>query len=222
MGGRALNLVPGEDQRGIDQIGRLLPDGRLTANFAADPAQYLEVDHIIGCNMSFRRSTLARLGGLRDEYPGTEVREETDICLRVRALGGRLFYAPAAVVEHAGAGQAIGKRFDLRYEFFAKRNHTYLLLRNFGPGSAIFLRNLVVTLGEILAEAGYKLAAALGRAAYALAGVVVGLTAGLAAWLRHGIRPAREDALGQELAAHLSQDPSAGEARAEPAADVRS
>ena len=219
VGGRALNLVPGEETRGRDQIGKLLPDGRLTANFAADCGELIDVAHLIGCNMSFRRSVLARLGGLRAEYPGTEVREETDVCLRVRALGGRLVYNAAAVVEHVGAGQAKGKRFDLRYEFYAKRNHTYLLLRNFGPGSAVFLCNLVGSTGEILAEAGYKLAAALGRAAYAGAGIVAGLSAGLGAWARRGTHPVRHDAEGREMAGLLSEPPASPQE--EPATDAR-
>jgi GT2 family glycosyltransferase len=209
VGGRALNLVPGEEMRGLEEIGKFLPDGRLTANFAADSGKIIDVDHLIGCNMSFRRSMLARLGGLRDEYPGTEVREETDLCLRVRALGGRLVYNPAAVVEHTGAGQTKGKRFDLRYEFYAKRNHTYLLLRNFGPASRVFLRNLGGSLWEVISEAAYKLAAALGRASFAAAGLAAGVLAGLSSWVWHGTHPTRQDWKGRELSVHLSEEPAA-------------
>jgi GT2 family glycosyltransferase len=222
VGGRALNKIAGEASRGLDQIGKLLPNGRLTGNFAADTGEIKDVDHIIGCNMSFRRSVLARLGGLREEYPGTEVREETDICLRVKAIGGRLVYNPAVVVDHLGAGQSKGKRFDLRYEFYAKRNHVYLLLRNFGPGGSIFLRNLPVSLAEITGEFGYKIAAALARFLFAVAGTAAGFAAGFLAWLKFGKGPVRQDDEGREITDLLSgarKQPSAGET-AEEAEDI--
>jgi len=204
VGGRALNRLPGEETRGLHEIGKLFPDGRLTGNFAADPGDIIPVDHIIGCNMSFRRSILAQLGGLRDEYPGTEIREETDICLRVRALGGRLVFNPAAVVDHVGAGQSKGKRFDLRYEFYAKRNHTYLLLRNFGPLNHLFLRDLARSLREVIGEAAYKFAAAVARAACAIAGIVVGFIAGMSVWMRQGVDVVRKDRDGTKIASQLT------------------
>ena len=37
VGGRARNGQPDEEREGVGQIGRLLPDGRLTGYFAADP-----------------------------------------------------------------------------------------------------------------------------------------------------------------------------------------
>src|ERR1700690_1478658 len=58
VGGRALNNVPGGTNQGLDKIGRIQPNGLLTSNFAADPGQAISVDHIIGCNMSFRREVL--------------------------------------------------------------------------------------------------------------------------------------------------------------------
>jgi GT2 family glycosyltransferase len=207
VGGRALNRIPGEETHGIDEIGKLHPNGRLTGNFAANPGKIIPVDHVIGCNMSFRRSILARLGGLRDEYPGTEVREETDICLRVRALGGELVFNPAAVVDHIGAGQSKGKRFDLRYEYYAKRNHTYLLLRNFGPFSGLLLRDLLRTLGETLYAAFHKCVAAAMRMICALAGVCAGLAKGITTWLRHGTDVVRKDSEGAQLAAALEGTP---------------
>lgn len=92
---------------------------------------------------SFRRKLLAQLIGLREHYPGTEVREETDITLRVRALGYKIVFTPFAVVEHIGAPQVVGRRFDLRYTYYAHRNHTVLLVRNFGLLSLLVWRNLI-------------------------------------------------------------------------------
>jgi GT2 family glycosyltransferase len=143
VGGRALRNQPDEDKQGVDQIGKLLPNGELTSNFAADPGRDLEVDHIIGCNMSWRKSVLEELGGLREIYPGTEVREETDIALRVSAAGYKLIFAHKAVVDHVGAPQAKGQRFDIRYQYYGQRNHIVLLVANFGFASTIFWRYIL-------------------------------------------------------------------------------
>src|SRR5579862_3273563 len=55
VAGRALNNQPGEATRGLDEIGKLRRNGTVSGNFAADPGRIVEVDHMIGCNMSFRR-----------------------------------------------------------------------------------------------------------------------------------------------------------------------
>ncbi len=54
-----------------------------------------------GCNMSFRASFLRRHDLWFDErFKGTAVREESDLCLRLQAVGGRIWYEPAAHLEH--------------------------------------------------------------------------------------------------------------------------
>jgi GT2 family glycosyltransferase len=153
-------------------------------------------------------SVSPELGGLRDEYPGTEVREETDLCLRVRALGGRLVYNPAAAVEHAGGGQTSGLWADLQREFYAKRNHTYLLLRNYGPGHAIFWRNFDGSIWQTIVETVYKLIDALGRGIAGASGLAAGLLAGLSSWVWHGTQPTRQDWRGKDFAAHLADSPA--------------
>ncbi len=127
VGGRASNGIPGEEHEGLDRIGRLLQDGTLTGFFAADPGHDVEVDHLLGANMSLRRSALEAVGGLRDYYPGTCLREETDPALRVRNAGWRLVYRPRAIVRHVAGPYAKGKRFDLRYVYYGQRNHVVLL-----------------------------------------------------------------------------------------------
>jgi len=180
VGGRALNLQPGEEAVGLGQIGRLNDRGELTGFFAADPGSVISVDHIIGCNMSFRLKLLRQLGGLR-EYPGTELREDTDPCLRIRSLGYRILFTPFAVVDHVGAPHPHQrfKRFDLRYEYFAHHNHSLLLVRNFGIASRIVWIGYFHSLSGSTSMLIRKLGAALGRFSLALAGATLGLTAGL-------------------------------------------
>jgi GT2 family glycosyltransferase len=74
VGGRALRNQPDEDKRGVDQFGKLLPNGDLTGNLAADPGRNLKIGHAIGCNMSFRREIIESLGGFRGLFPGVALR----------------------------------------------------------------------------------------------------------------------------------------------------
>ena len=147
VGGRQIRRLPGELEEGVDAIGRLQPDGTITGNFAADPGGPVPVDHLLGANMSFRRSVLDRIGGIHEGYGGTCVREETDLCLRVAHAGFRLVYTPDAVVEHLAAPYAKGRRFDLRYVYWAQKNHLIVLIRNFGLTEPIVRRYLSTSIG---------------------------------------------------------------------------
>ncbi len=148
VGGRQIRGQPDETTEGVDDIGRLREDGTLSGNFSADPGRIVEVDHLLGANMSFRRSVLDRIGGIRDGYGGTCVREETDLCLRVAHAGYRLVYTPDAVVEHVAAPYAKGRRFDLRYAYWAQKNHLIVLIRNFGPAGPIVRTYLATSLRQ--------------------------------------------------------------------------
>ena len=198
VGGRQIREQPGELAEGLDAIGRLRPDGTMTGHFAADPGHPVDVDHLLGANMSFRRAAIDRIGGIRDGYAGTCIREETDLCLQVAAAGYRLVYTPDAVVEHVAGPYAKGQRFDLRYAYWAQKNHVILLIRNFGiadPRWRRFLRGSLraaVTdgadrlgrawdrLGDRDVRAAAKPAgAAVLRTSVAVAGSVTGLLTGL-------------------------------------------
>lgn len=133
VGGRARNNQPGEESEGIDRIGLLLPDGTLTGNFAADPGHDVEVDHMLGANMTYRRDILAEVGGIHDHFPGTCLREDSDTSLRIRKAGYRIIYTPDAVVLHVGGTYARGRRFDTRYQYYGARNHMVLLAHALGP-----------------------------------------------------------------------------------------
>lgn len=136
VGGRADNGIPGESAVGLASIGRLLPNGDITGHFAADPGRRIDVDHFLGANQTYLRSTLLEIGGIRGNYPGTCLREESDTCLRLRAAGHRLIFDPSVLVRHVAAPYQIGgKRFDRRYLYYSRRNHVMLLARVFGWAS---------------------------------------------------------------------------------------
>jgi GT2 family glycosyltransferase len=140
VGGRASNGRPGEELEGHDAVGQLLPDGTLSGNFAADTGRDLDVDHVLGANMSVRRTALAEIGGIVDLYPGTCLREESDIMLRLGRAGHRIVYTPAALVEHVAAPYTKGARFDVRYTYYSHRNHVVLLSHAFGMGAPVLRR----------------------------------------------------------------------------------
>jgi GT2 family glycosyltransferase len=197
VGGRTCNGLAGEE-RYDRPIGRLLPDGTLTDGFASLPERALvDVDHGIGANMSFRRSVLATLGGFRDDYPGTALREDTDVFLRIRALGGRVVFARDAVVDHLPAPHVRGARFDTRYKLYGRRNHIVLLARNDGIASARLRRWVRRQFGSVAAARG--LTAKLRRLGVTSLGVGWGVLALPRSARWRPLPPRREDACGREL-----------------------
>lgn len=196
VAGRTRNLQPGEEEYG-QPIGRLLPDGSLTEGFASLPTGPAEVDHGIGANMSFRRSVLARLGGFRDDYPGTAMREDTDIYLRIARLGEQALFVPDAVVDHLPAPHIKGQRFDTRYKLYARRNHMVLLARYDGIRSPLIRRWIARELREV-AEAP-----SLFRRVRRLGVTLLGIGWGGLAMLRGArwepLAPERVDAKGAQL-----------------------
>ena len=203
VGGRALNHQPGEATQGRDAIGRLLPNGFLTGNFAANPGRVVDADHLIGCNMSFRREALARLGGFRDEFWGISgICEDTDMCLRVRALGYTLRFEPAACADHDGAPQVIGRRFDARYIFFHRRNSLVMLVRNFGA-SPMVPRFLVAIATLTSRDCLRNIGGAFAGLACSAAGVMTGMVCALLSFRAKGTDPIRRDPAGQAIRAAL-------------------
>lgn len=153
VGGRANNDIEGEEYEGLDQVGLVRGDGTLTGFFAALTPTDVEVDHLIGANMSYRRSALEAIGGIHDHWPGTGLREDADTGLRMREAGYRVIYTPSAVVLHIGGKYAKGRRFDLRYTYYGSRNHVVLLMHAFGRNDSRtrrYSRALATEIGRYL------------------------------------------------------------------------
>lgn len=148
VGGRARMNREGEEQDGVDRIGRFLRNGRLVGNFAADPGRTIETDHMLGANMSVRTDVLRSFGGIHDYYPGTCLREDSDLAFRVKLAGRRIVYAPDAVVLHVAGEYSKGTRFDLRYRYYGARNHILLLTTTLGWTDPHLVRYLGSVLGS--------------------------------------------------------------------------
>lgn len=205
VAGRTLNGQAGEEQEGRDQIGRVLPHGELTGHFAADPGSVVDVDHGIGANMSFRRSVLGELGGFRDDFPGTALREDTDIFLRVRALGYKAVFVPEALAVHVAAPHVKGRRFDWRYVFWGRHNHALLLARNYGLLSPIFGRWLRHALRAALADHHPQPLRRAFRVLVSVAGIVCGAGRSLLKAGAKPLAPARSDVAGAAVRAALQR-----------------
>ncbi len=202
VAGRTRNLQPGEEVYDLP-IGRLQQDGSLTEGFASLPAGQVDVDHGIGANMSFRRGVLARLGGFRDDYPGTAMREDTDVYLRISRIGGRAVFAPDAAVDHLPAPHITGARFDTRYKLYARRNHMVMLARHDGIGSPL-LRRWIAREYRMVSGAGGAL-----RRVQRWGITTLGIAWGTAAMMRHArwrpSDPEKQDVGGRRVRAALSR-----------------
>jgi GT2 family glycosyltransferase len=53
-----------------------------------------------GCNASYRKEILQRVGGFDENFIGSAVGEDEEMCYRVKADGGRIIYDPAASIVH--------------------------------------------------------------------------------------------------------------------------
>lgn len=213
VGGRVDNGRPEELDEGVDQVGLLLPDGSLTGFFAADTGKPVDVEHLMGANMSYRRTALDAIGGIHDHWPGTSLREDSDTGLRMTAAGYRVVFQPRAAAFHVGGTYAKGRRFDLRYTFYGARNHVVLLNHALGRTDPRARRYLRTAMGQVLGQLRYGLSAlrdkertpyrkARGLAnGVARAGVILGGTAA-------GLLAARQVEASRQHNAHkLDQDP---------------
>ncbi|GAA5159549.1 glycosyltransferase family 2 protein [Ornithinimicrobium tianjinense] len=201
--GRTLNGQTGEEDP-TQPIGTLERDGRLTAGFAAAAPGRLTVAHGIGANMSFTREALRRLGGFRDDYPGTALREDTDIFLRIQRLGGVAMFDPAAVVDHLPAPHVRGRRFDTRYKLYGRRNHIVLLARHGGLASAQLRRWMQGQLADVMRVPGVR------RKIERFGVTTLGLVWGVAAAFRQaGLRPLAPERSGVDASSIRAslQDP---------------
>lgn len=201
VAGRTRNNLPGEEHYD-PPVGRLQPDGSLTEGFASMTAGSVEVDHGIGANMSFRRSVLARLGGFRDDYPGTAMREDTDIYLRIKRLGGRAIFVPEALVDHLPAPHVKGARFDTRYKLYARRNHMVMLARHDGIRSSMLLEWVRRQFAGVWRAEG--ITGKIERAGVVTVGLVWGAAAMVLGARWHPSRPERDDAKGSRIREALS------------------
>jgi glycosyltransferase involved in cell wall biosynthesis len=141
LGGR--DLVHDEEDGHIlpattNQVGLILPFGKLVGNHHCGRGAAREVDHLKGVNMSWRATAIHGLKFESDlRGAGAQVYFELAFSLEVQRRGWRIVYDPAVQVHHF-----VGRRFDsddrtkndLRAAENAAFNLFIVLLRSMQPG----------------------------------------------------------------------------------------
>ncbi len=155
VGGRILDWR-GASLNTAKIVGKVLDDGRTTANFDSG-GNLREVDYIKGGNMSFRKNLLQEAGLFDSNYLGDGFNFEPDICLRIKRRGARILYEPGAVVWHLRAprpGRVHRTRGILR-NYYWNRNSSYFYFKNMFPyrGLGHFVRRQMVFTGRSLGNA---------------------------------------------------------------------
>jgi len=163
-------------------VGRLYEDGRATGWFDADVSSVVEVDHLMGANMSYRSCVLHEIGGVPQLVGGrSNHHEDLLVSLTVRRAGYRLLFAPDASVLHIGAPQPVGRRFDLGYHYWSIRNYLYVLGRVYGPDAPIVRRAARALAVDQARSSSRAVAGAAARLAVTIGGLAAGLRSARAA-----------------------------------------
>jgi glycosyltransferase involved in cell wall biosynthesis len=88
-------------------------DGRVAAAVSVSPGTATHVlmddlaaEHIPGCNMAFWKSALVSAGGFDPRFRSAG--DDVDICWRIQDLGGKLLFAPSAIVWHHRRNSVLG------------------------------------------------------------------------------------------------------------------
>jgi GT2 family glycosyltransferase len=130
--------------RGFPSLKTALVDAlylwRLTPNFSWVRASEvsedelknaIEVDHLLGASILIRREALEQIGFLNEKYMLFLV--ETDLCLRIKQVGWRIYFDPKGQVIHYG--QQTGRQFPVSTADQAYRSY-YRFCREYGFCSA--------------------------------------------------------------------------------------
>lgn len=132
-----------------------------------------DIDHVYGCNQSFRREAFERAGGFQKVYKGNAHLEEADVSFRVRRAGYRIVFDPKAVLHHLhypSGGTRTKDVYELRY--WLVHNGTVFYLRHYGW--------LLFPL-FVLKQLGWAIGSAVKRREFRMARIILGaLGAGIA------------------------------------------
>jgi GT2 family glycosyltransferase len=141
VGGKVKTL--GLETRSSKYPTGVIDDGFVIGNWNPSALHAFEVQHLLGCNMSFRKTPVLRLGGFDNFFRSYNFREETDLCLRIRLLGYRLIFDPEASLIHEALGRKNARTWWIYYYV---RNTVYLYLKyhvKSGLSMVRFLRRLI-------------------------------------------------------------------------------
>lgn len=110
-------------------VGKISFWGMVAGGYSSKIRQ--EIGNLIGCNMSFRKAILEKVGGFDENFVGNALREETDVALRIKKFGWKIVFEPKAELTHifysTGACRKSEGRLKWYHDFF--HNETYFFLK---------------------------------------------------------------------------------------------
>jgi len=153
VGGAATPRWPGDGERpdllpAPFSLGRGELDWVVGCTYRGQPDAAADVRNLMGCNMSFRRSVFADVGGFSDDLGRVGKTplgcEETEFCIRVQQAdpSRRVVFEPAAMVRHRVTPERVRWR--------------YLLSRCYSEGlSKAALAGMVTSSAALASERSY-------------------------------------------------------------------
>jgi GT2 family glycosyltransferase len=157
------NQVTGSPRLLIKASGDVIATG-----LEAVSTHQVEVEHLRGCNMSFRRKAVEQVGGFDSSYTLTNTLEDTDFCLRVKKAGWCIMFNPAmAVVHYSARGSQKPSMFNARplFQLSVGRNSAYFTFKHFGLNIETLTTQLMLyplrSWGRALTRCGLHIVAAL-------------------------------------------------------------
>ncbi|HDP70468.1 MAG TPA: glycosyltransferase family 2 protein, partial [Actinobacteria bacterium] len=99
---------------------KLLPKSKLVKNFEVTLKEHKspqQVAHLLGACLLIRHETLQKVGFL-DEKRFDLFLEETDLCLRIKKFGQKIYYFPDAEVVHCGQKSVNQDRKSSEVKYF--------------------------------------------------------------------------------------------------------
>ena len=112
------------------KVGKISSWGTVTGGFSSTIRQ--EVGNVVGCNFSWRKEILEKIGRFDENFIGNALREETDLVLRIKKFGWRIVFDPKAELTHiwvqTGGCRKDENRLGWYHDFF--HNETYFFLKH--------------------------------------------------------------------------------------------
>ena len=117
--------------------------GIVLADFEGKTNKY--ADTVIGCNMSFRRVAIEEAGLFDENYIGNAIREETDLCIRIKKHNYKIKYNPNAHLYHImfNYGGCRNEKNDAYWDTYFQ-NQCYFLIKNFKMNKFNLKINLIL------------------------------------------------------------------------------
>lgn len=140
IGGVAGKIVENKGEIQTPNVGKINRlTGHLVENFHSNTRAIVDFGN--GCNLSFRKEVLLKVNGFDSRFLGSGLLEDVDTCLRIKAIGYKLIFEPAASLIHLQP-KAISYRADFlprRYYWYG-HNSSLLFCKNFDyPVAPIYL-----------------------------------------------------------------------------------